>query len=242
MTKKISQTLCVILCFVFCLALFSGCAELPTLDEQTAQQILQFYAKDVVAPFAINDYRIRNYYGCYNGAHVFILDGYSAHYNYKDAEKLVVGGLTFDITNEQLIKVLYNDTSYSLSQALDANVLSQQDLQNIHKLFGKFGANYINGIRLKTPTLPNTHAIKLDGCIGYFGKYDGVHVYYTRGAGFDIVTATKIGERNVYIDNLFVLMAYVDGQAVPFNQANDKLSQTALEELYNMIMYVGFTY
>lgn len=242
MNKKISLLLCIALCALCCLTVFAGCAQLPTLDNQTEQKILQFYAKDAVAPFGAKDYRIRNYYGNYNGAEVFILDDYTPRYNHQGDLKVVIDGLTFDTTNDQLISVLYNDTNYTLAQAYEQKVLTKEHLQQVHKLFGKFGENYADGKHIKAPTLPHSVADKLDGCLGYFGSYNGIHVYYTSGSGLDVVTSTQIGDRNVYIDNSFALKAYYQGQVVAFQQVADKLTSAQLQSLYNVIMCVGFDY
>ena len=104
MKSKFAIRFAIVYCLC-CLMLFAGCQQLPQINDEIVTQILEYYSwgEDSSSSFSVSDYRIRSYYGCYNGAYVFTLDTYVCHYNRSTDSNLVVEGLVFETTNHQLI-------------------------------------------------------------------------------------------------------------------------------------------
>jgi len=257
MRRRICLIMCIIVAVSACVCLLSGCQQLPTLDQQTDLQLKTIYAhNDISTRIPAQYYTIRVYYGCYNQAHVLIMDG--AHIHINNIESYTVAGMKFNVKSQNTITVIYNERCYTLEQAYQKNILTKQDLSKIHKLHLAYGTNTINGKTIKLPKMSNSIKQQIQKVVlpdqtrtpiyDYYGKYGNAHVFSTGGFAIDeynlVYFATdKYGYEGYLFTSGHAIMVFVEGRIyfVTPAIANGYIPQDQLERLYNTIMCTGIT-
>ena len=96
---------------------------------------LKFYFGDnpnYPGGYNIENVRIRNYYGTYNGGVVMIIDGYRGFAQALRDEE--IAGITFKYSSSQGFEVWKNGNFYNLKSAYEKGILTKSDIETINGL------------------------------------------------------------------------------------------------------------